>query len=140
MPDWAGTRVVIKHKNPDKMQKVLDGIDNNRFFETTRPLRDGENFGVYHTKWEPQIDEVNDDFKTGGLRIDMLTAWYAPLGWFERMVEDGYKIDAWYADANQRLVHWRNGDEVRSWTNAESKRGIPKVIQAVFHWFWDDED
>lgn len=139
MPDWAQTRVILKHRKPEMMKLLEDAAGSNRFFETTSPLKEGEDFSVYQTKWEPTIDECAEDFKTGGMRFDLLTAWYAPVGWLERMCEQGYKVDAWFADANQKLVHWKNGEEVRSWDRTERK-GVPKVIQAVFDWFYESPE
>jgi len=135
MPDWAQTHVILKHRKPEMLQRLLDAASTKHFFATTSPLQDGEDFGVFHTKWEPEIEEIDTEIK-GGILFIFQTAWYAPVGWFMRMYVQDYNVDAWYADANQRLVHWKNGEEIRSWDRTERK-GVPRDIRDVFYWFWE---
>ena len=48
------------------------------------------------TKWEITTDEAYIDIQENSIRASFSTAWSPPTGIYDRLVNDGYSVDAYY--------------------------------------------
>ena len=103
MPNWCQNNVTISHEDPEMMLKFAAAMKENKLFETFVPYPNGEweygwcieNWG---TKWDVTDGDFNleEDNKSGMGFFD--TAWSAPIGFYEKLTEQGFDVDATYIE------------------------------------------
>ena len=123
MPNWCDNTVYITHDDPKKIQILVDAWKANKFFGTIYPEPDynkvkvkpmfpeikGNNDPVspesawwdwrvrnWGTKWEINTDEAYIDIHENEIKVGFSSAWSPPTGIYDRLVNDGYSVDAYY--------------------------------------------
>ena len=123
MPNWCDNTVYITHDDPKKIQVLVDAWKENKFFGTIHPEPDYNKVKVkptfpqitgndnpvsvesawydwriqnWGTKWEITTDEAYIDIQENQIRASFATAWSPPTGIFDKLVEDGYGVNALY--------------------------------------------
>jgi hypothetical protein len=123
MPNWCDNTVYITHDDPKKIQILVDAWKANKFFGTIYPEPDytkvkvspmfpeikGNNDPVspesawwdwrvknWGTKWEITTDEAYIDIHENEIKVSFSTAWSPPTGIYDRLVNDGYGVNALY--------------------------------------------
>ena len=126
MPNWCENSLYISHEDPKMIEKLATAWDQNKFFGTIYPEPDytkvkvspmfpeikGNNDPVspesawwdwrvrnWGTKWEVASSDyekptVDSDGKS--MKVYFSTAWSPPTGIYDRLVNDGYSVDAYY--------------------------------------------
>jgi hypothetical protein len=115
--------VYITHDDPKKIQTLVDAWKENKFFGTIYPEPDYTKVKVkptfpsikgnddpvdpesawwdwrvqnWGTKWEITTDEAYIDTSKNEIRVSFATAWSPPTGIFDKLVDDGYGVNALY--------------------------------------------
>ena len=123
MPNWCDNTVYITHDDPKKIQVLVDAWKENKFFGTIHPEPDYTKVKVkptfpsikgnddpvdpesawwdwrvqnWGTKWEITTDESHIDIQENQIRASFATAWSPPTGIFDKLVADGYGVNALY--------------------------------------------
>lgn len=123
MPNWCDNTVYITHDDPKKIQVLVDAWKENKFFGTIHPEPDYTKVKVkptfpqitgnddpvsvesawwdwrvqnWGTKWEITTDEAYIDIQENEIKASFATAWSPPTGIFDKLVEDGYGVNALY--------------------------------------------
>ena len=123
MPNWCDNTVYITHDDPKKIQTLVDAWKENKFFGTIYPEPDYTKVKVkptfpsikgnddpvdpesatwdwrvqnWGTKWEITTDESYIDIQENQIRASFATAWSPPTGIFDKLVDDGYGVNALY--------------------------------------------
>ena len=123
MPNWCDNTVYITHDDPKKIQTLVDAWKENKFFGTIYPEPDYTKVKVkptfpsikgnddpvdpesawwdwrvqnWGTKWEITTDEAYIDTSKNEIRVSFATAWSPPTGIFDKLVDDGYGVNALY--------------------------------------------
>ena len=123
MPNWCDNTVYITHDNPKKIQVLVDAWKENKFFGTIHPEPDYTKVKVkptfpsikgnddpvnpesawwdwrvqnWGTKWEITTDEAYIDIQENEIRASFATAWSPPTGIFDKLVDQGYGVNALY--------------------------------------------
>jgi len=123
MPNWCDNTVYITHDDPKKIQVLVDAWKENKFFGTIHPEPDYTKVKVkptfpsikgnddpvdpesawwdwrvqnWGTKWEITTDEAYIDIHENEIKVSFATAWSPPTGIFDKLVDDGYGVNALY--------------------------------------------
>jgi hypothetical protein len=123
MPNWCDNTVYITHDDPKKIQVLVDAWKENKFFGTIHPEPDYTKVKVkptfpsikgnddpvnpesawwdwrvqnWGTKWEITTDEAYIDIQENEIKVSFATAWSPPTGIFDKLVDDGYGVNALY--------------------------------------------
>jgi hypothetical protein len=123
MPNWCDNTVYITHDDPKKIQVLVDAWKANKFFGTIHPEPDYTKVKVkptfpsikgnddpvdpesawwdwrvqnWGTKWEITTDEAYIDIHENEIKVSFATAWSPPTGIFDKLVDDGYGVNALY--------------------------------------------
>ena len=123
MPNWCDNTVYITHDDPKKIQTLVDAWKENKFFGTIHPEPDYTKVKVkptfpsikgnddpvnpesawwdwrvqnWGTKWEITTDEAYIDIQENEIRASFATAWSPPTGIFDKLVDQGYGVNALY--------------------------------------------
>ena len=123
MPNWCDNTVYITHDDPKKIQVLVDAWKANKFFGTIYPEPDYTKVKVkptfpsikgnddpvdpesawwdwrvqnWGTKWEITTDEAYIDISEKEIRVSFSSAWSPPTGIFDRLVDQGYGVNALY--------------------------------------------
>jgi hypothetical protein len=123
MPNWCDNTVYITHDDPKKIQVLVDAWKENKFFGTIHPEPDYTKVKVkptfpsikgnddpvnpesawwdwrvqnWGTKWEITTDEAYIDIQENEIRASFATAWSPPTGIFDKLVDQGYGVNALY--------------------------------------------
>jgi hypothetical protein len=123
MPNWCDNTVYITHDDPKKIQVLVDAWKENKFFGTIHPEPDYTKVKVkptfpsikgnddpvnpesawwdwrvqnWGTKWEITTDEAYIDISKNEIKVSFATAWSPPTGIFDKLVDDGYGVNALY--------------------------------------------
>ena len=141
MPNWCDNTVYISHEDPKKIQILVDAWKANKFFGTIYPEPDytkvkvepmfpeikGNNDPVspesawwdwrvrnWGTKWEVASDDYYEPIVEGetSLKVSFSTAWSPPTGIYDRLVNDGYSVDAYYYESGCAFCgHYSDGND-----------------------------
>jgi hypothetical protein len=123
MPNWCDNTVYITHDDPKKIQVLVDAWKENKFFGTIHPEPDYTKVKVkptfpsikgnddpvnpesawwdwrvqnWGTKWEITTDESYIDIQENQIKASFATAWSPPTGIFDKLVDQGYGVNALY--------------------------------------------
>ena len=166
MPNWCNNTVNISHEDPAMIQRVKEAFNKgallNEFFpcpaelhEHEAPSRDEarsqrflEQYGatdwynwqvqIWGTKWDVGADgqpALEQDANSLTLNFD--SAWSPPTSAYERLLELGFKILAYYYEPGMCYAgRWENGDddyyEYSSMTAAEVAETLPDDLDECF--------
>jgi len=139
MPNWCDNTVYITHDDPKKIQVLVDAWKENKFFGTIYPEPDYTKVKVkptfpsikgnddpvsvesawwdwrvqnWGTKWEITTDEAYIDIQENEIKASFATAWSPPTGIFDKLVEDGYSVDAYYYEGGCAFCgHYSDGND-----------------------------
>jgi hypothetical protein len=102
---------------------------------------------TWGTKWDVDPEMIMATDTDIDLSFD--SAWSPPIGWYERMSDLGFGVDAYYYESGMGFCgHWSDGYddsyEVGE-TSAETKDKIPKDIDDMFsisesQYEWEQEN
>jgi len=103
--------------------------------------------GEWGTKWDVDAEVLMATDNTVDLAFE--SAWAPPIGWYQRMMDLGFSVDAYYYESGMGFCgHWSDGcdDEYAvGETSAETKAKIPSDIDDMFsisesQWEWEQEN
>lgn len=91
-------------------------------------------------KWDANIDDgIEPMVSPGGLEVSLSfdTAWAPPIGWYDRMTEDGFSIDACYYEPGMSFCGRWTSDSGDDYYNIEGdskwvRENIPAYIDEMF--------
>lgn len=163
MPNWCDNTVYISHEDPKKIQTLVDAWKANKFFGTIYPEPDYNKVVVrptfpsikgnddpvspesawwdwrvqnWGTKWEITTDEAYIDTSENEIRVSFATAWSPPTGIFDKLVEQGYGVNALYYEGGCAFCgQYVDGSEETygidgNWQDV--KNNIPESIDLEF--------
>ena len=120
MPNWCSNDVTIKHKDKKAIERVFKAFNEGRLCEefipvpkdlkeTTSPNKANakemkEKYGHedwysfqtsnWGTKWD--VEPGNAIIKGKAVYLTFDSAWSPPIGLYEKLLEDGYEVKAYY--------------------------------------------
>lgn len=108
MPNWCSNTVYLSHETQEKIDALCAELEKEKpeFFDaimrTPQDLLNGEGWHMWRverwgTKWNPSIYDFQKE-SDGSLRIEFDTAWAPPIGIYEHLTENGFKVDACYSE------------------------------------------
>jgi hypothetical protein len=103
--------------------------------------------GEWGTKWDVEAEVIMATDTNVDLAFD--SAWGPPLAWYEKMIELGFEVDAYYYESGMGFCgHWSEGlddyYEVPE-SSAETEANVPKDIDDMFsisesQYEWEQEN
>jgi hypothetical protein len=155
--------VYITHDDPKKIQVLVDAWKENKFFGTIHPEPDYTKVKVkptfpsikgnddpvdpesawwdwrvqnWGTKWEITTDEAYIDTSKNEIRVSFATAWSPPTGIFDKLVDDGYGVNALYYEGGCAFCgQYVDGSDETYGTDGkwqDVKNNIPESIDLEF--------
>lgn len=119
MPNWCQNTVTFKHRNPDRIARLVNSFNDNELLSEFIPIPQGtedaytwcvENWG---TKWDINNDDYDliVDPDSTEVTLCFSTAWSPPLKAYETLQEKyGFDILAYYYEAGMAFCgRWANG-------------------------------
>jgi hypothetical protein len=150
MPNWTNNEVTLRHKDPAMIERAVkayqEGKFLNEFIPMPQELLEGTGDGWYGwavsnwgTKWD--VGGRNEfieqtDANTIELRFD--SAWSPPIEGFNRLVEQGFEIEAFYNEFGMAFAgsYTGAGEEVYEdyidyggWSAAQIREELPDLDQ-----------
>jgi hypothetical protein len=166
MPNWCDNTVYINHEDPAMLERVRQGFDSggllNEFFpcpaelhEHEAPVRDPaltkrftEQYGAsdwynwqvqnWGTKWDVGVDGIGAmDHDGGGLHLVFQSAWAPPIAAYEKLMELGFTIKAYYYEPGMCFAGiWEDGnDDFYEYSDMNSEQvaaDFPKELDEMF--------
>lgn len=142
MPNWCANIVIFKHPDAAKVKAAAEAYENAEFLQHVCPNPSGEwNFDWsvenWGTKWdigEPDGVDFRDD---NSFQVTFESAWAPPTVAYEKMVEDGWEIDAFYYEPGIGFCgRWTDGvDDYHDFTGMDSQEvadTIPLEVDEAF--------
>lgn len=117
MPNWCSNYANISHEDPEQIKRMIAAAKEEKLFETFVPFPNGEwdyswaveNWG---TKWDASNQDVMED-GNNALALSFDTAWGPPTGFYDKLTEQGFSVDATYHEPGMCFAgHYtsENGD------------------------------
>lgn len=144
MPNWCENGATFLHEDPAMLERIRKGLQEQRLFQEFVPLeeglKDGEYCGAAAEKWGTKWDASGHDIdeRDGGVFLLFDTAWTPPIAFYEKLVEMGFSITAYYYEpgcAFCGIFTNANGDEYYPIEEANSewvRENIPTDIDTFF--------
>lgn len=136
MPNWCENSVVIKHDDTDKIKRVEKAFNEGRLCSEFIPLPEGsgaiDQTEAWGTKWdiEPSAGKARARGNTVSLYFN--SAWSPPTGLYDKLVEEGYKVDALYFEGGMGFYgRYLNGED--ECAEFSSSKDIPDWIDEAFN-------
>jgi hypothetical protein len=150
MPNWCNNDVTLRHKDPAMIERAVkayqEGKFLNEFIPMPQKLLEGTGDGWYNwavSNWGPKWDVGGSnefieqtDANTIELRFD--SAWAPPIEGFNRLVEQGFEIEAFYNEFGMAFAgsYTGAGEEVYDdcidyggWSAAQIREELPDLDQ-----------
>ncbi len=138
MPNWCQNQARFAHEDEIMMTRLDEAFlrDGDKgVFQEFVPYTAGEEWSHqwctenWGTKWEPTSIVGGDGFYT----FD--SAWSPPTGFYEKMVDLGFDIDAYYFEPGCGVCgKWVDGEDNTYWTDSRAGRAdIPEDIAEFCH-------
>jgi hypothetical protein len=178
MPNWAQNTLTLTHPDPAQIKRVEDAVARgellNEFvpvpnelinstvdtstdqgIELSRQLIADHGYdnaydwcvNTWGTKWDVDAEVIMATDTDIDIGFD--SAWSPPIGWYERMMDLGFTVDAYYYESGMGFCgHWSDGSddyyEVGE-TSAETQANIPSDIDDMFsisesQYEWEQEN
>ena len=108
MPNWCSNYVTFSHENPEQIKQVIASAKEGKLFETFMPFPNGEwDYGWcvenWGTKWDINGADVNPD-GDNNVFLSFDTAWGPAIGFYDKMKELGFEIDATYLEPGMQFA------------------------------------
>jgi hypothetical protein len=163
MPNWCDNTAYISHEDPKKIQVLVDAWKANKFFGTIYPEPDYNKVVVrptfpsikgnddpvspesawwdwrvqnWGTKWEINTDDTYIDIHEKEIRVSFSTAWSPPTGIFDKLVDQGYGVNALYYEGGCAFCgQYVDGSEETYGIDGDWKwvqENIPESIDSEF--------
>lgn len=135
MPNWCQNSVVIKHDDADKLKRVEKAFNEGRLCSEFIPLPNIsaiDQASAWGTKWDisPSLLKARAKGNTVSLYFD--SAWSPPTGLYDKLVEEGYNVDALYFEGGMAFYgRYLNGEDECS--DFGSSKDIPDWIDEAFN-------
>jgi hypothetical protein len=177
MPNWCSNALTLAHPDPAMIQRVVDAPNGelfSEFFPVPEALKNitadsstdegvelsRQNIEAYGddnaydwciTNWSTKWDVEAEVLMATDTNVDLAfdSAWGPPVAWYERMMDLGFTVDAYYYESGMGFCgHWSDGEdeyhEVPE-SSAETKAKIPSDIDDMFsisenQWEWEQEN
>ena len=118
MPNWCSNWASISHEDVEKIKQLQSAVAENNLFETFAPIGEWDYSKAvmeWGTKWDPSGVDVNQ-VTANGKAVDVYfdTAWGPPTGFYEKLTDQGFVIDATYHEPGMGFAgHYtsENGDD-----------------------------
>lgn len=123
MPNWCYNTVTFEHDNPEMIAKLIEAASEGKLFDafvpmpeeirnTTSPGPDNrtliEKYGHsdwyswsidnWGTKWEASVQDVDEYNEGKGVQLYLETAWSPPISFYNKMIDQGFRVDASYTE------------------------------------------
>ena len=154
MPNWCDNSVTLSHPDKSKVDALAASLEkeDKEFLNHLRPNPAGEwDYGWscsnWGTKWDAS-DVVVTDESANQITVIFDTAWTPPTGFYDKMVDLGFDVDAKYYESGCGFCgrYDESGDTCYEWEDLESARKtIPKDIDEEFNIIemmeeWDEDE
>lgn len=115
MPNWCQNQVTIEHDDPEQIKRLFDAFEKGEFLQAIEPmpeepkpalegvlesLPDWYNWRLQHwgTKWDVGgRDSGQGDILTPNmLSLSFDSAWASPIQAYQKLVEQGFSVVAYY--------------------------------------------
>lgn len=159
MPNWCNNVVTIKHKNKKALDRVVKAFNEEKLCaefipipkeleESTAPNNSPsrneliEKYGYpdwyefcvnnWGTKWDVNPCGTSAQVKGNEVYLGFDTAWAPPTGLYDKLIEEGYEVEAFYFEGGMGFYgRYINGeDECGEYS---SSKDIPDYIDEVFN-------
>ena len=117
MPNWCSNYATFTHENPEQIKQVIASAKEGKLFETFFPFPNGEwDYGWcvenWGTKWDASnMDVTTDDDDECNVFLSFDTAWGPAIGFYDKMTELGFEIDATYLETGMCFAgHYTSED------------------------------
>lgn len=115
MPNWCSNNASFSHEDPEQIKALISAAKEGKMFETFFPFPNGEwDYGWcvdnWGTKWDASGADVMQDGDKG-VAISFDTAWGPAIGFYDKMTELGFEIDATYLEPGMQFAgHYTSED------------------------------
>lgn len=154
MPNWCSNYVTISHSDPAMIEKLMEASASESIAETFHPvpadldkaepgfLSNAEydwrvvNWG---TKWDFGIDNPNNF--DGAVTGYFLSAWSPPIGVFNKLVELGFDVQAYWHECGMCFAGEFDNGDVMDYEHIEyTEEGLNKLPSEIVELFsmWDN--
>lgn len=106
MPNWCSNSLTLHHDDPEQIARAVEAFKQNEFLTQLVPNPSGVwdyewCVGHWGTKWDVAGNGYNPTVANDGLtaHFDFDTAWSPPIGAYERMTKQGFRIEAMYYES-----------------------------------------
>ena len=109
MPNWCNNTLRLSHDDPKMIDKAIHGYNECELMETFFPLPDDEDawhiaVDVWGTKWDVGASSGGGDgyvsrISNTEVQFAFVSAWSPPIAFYEKMVEIGFSVDAFYHES-----------------------------------------
>lgn len=145
MPNWCQNHVRFSHNDPEMIAKLVNAANDEKLFNTfvPRPEEKEEewynwNIQNWGTKWEVEIYEeaFAEAERPDTVVLGFDSAWAPPIGFYEKMEELGFDIEAYYYEPGMQFCG-RYADGFDEYVEIEGdskwvKEFVPEYIDEVF--------
>lgn len=178
MPNWVQNTLTLTHADPEMIARVEHAIQQGNLFSAFVPVPDAlvnlvfdlnseqgielsrqliaehgyDNsyewcVNTWGTKWD--VDAETLMATDTDIDIGFDTAWSPPIGWYERMMDLGFEVDAYYYESGMGFCgHYDNGSDDShnvGETSADTIATVPKDIDDMFsisesQYEWEQEN
>lgn len=134
MPNWCSNQVTIEHDDPAQIQRLFDAFEKGEFLQAVDPmpenppvdpaiaaefydsLPDWYNWRLAHwgTKWDVggKHDGQADILTPNMLSLSFDSAWSPPMIAYQKLVNDGFKVHAYYHEMGMCFMgEFDNGED-----------------------------
>lgn len=145
MPNWCNNHAIVRHEDLDMVAKLVTACNEEQLFNTfvPRPPEEEENWYNWNisnwgTKWEAShYDETfagAENPHEAVLAFD--TAWAPPIEFYNRLVEQGFKVEACYYEPGMNFCGEYN-DGVDEYVEIEGgsdwvQEFVPEKVNEIF--------
>lgn len=162
MPNWCNNVVEITHEDPAMIERVRKAFNEGallqEFIPVPKELKEAvadftvnealvEKFGYsnwydfcvneWGTKWDIGANGYMAEDNSNGLSLTFDSAWSPPIGAYEKLVELGFEIRAYYYEPGMCFAGiWEDGyDDFYEYSNmdsTEAKETLPEALDEMF--------
>lgn len=156
MPNWCSNYANFSHKDPEQAKKLIAAAKEDKLFETFVPFPNGEwdyGWAVHHwgTKWDASNMDIQSD-DPADIAISFDTAWGPPIGFYNKMTELGFEVDAtYYEEGMQFAGHYSSEDgdysyeynfDNENWRDEVEDEDVKDILEGLYEsWLeWKEMD
>ena len=145
MPNWCFNIVTFTHDDPEQIKKIESSFKSEKgLFSGFAPCPDdGDDFNWYHwcnanwgTKWDVSESDGNfiQDTTEDSIQLYFDTAWSPPVEFYEKMVELGFHVCAYYFEPGMGFAGaWEDGvDEYYENFSDDIDNKVPSELVDMF--------